>query len=60
MTKDYWEIKPRKAVLNIEDKVTDISNLLNDLNMKLCYLIKDRRSYDDIYHDMLKGNEYPR
>ena len=31
-----------------------IDNVLNDLGMKLCHIIKDKRSY----HDMLRGNDY--
>ena len=54
MAKDYLEKKARKAVINIEDKVTDISNVLYDINMKLCYIIKNKRSYSD----MFDGNDY--
>jgi len=57
MAKDYLEKKAIKAVLNIEDKVIYISNILCDLSMKLCYLIKDKRSYNDIYQDMLEGRD---
>ncbi len=45
----------KKAILSIEDKVIDISNLLRDVNMKLSYLIKNKRSY----YDMLEGNGFP-
>jgi hypothetical protein len=57
MVKDYSTIAVRKAILSIEDKVTDISNLLNDISMKLCHLIKGRKSYDEVYHDMLEGRD---
>lgn len=53
MTKEDLETKAKKAVLKIEKKVTDISNILRDLDMKLCYVIKDKRSYSD----MLEGND---
>lgn len=56
MVKDYLEKKAIRAILNIEDKVKDISNILSDLSMKLCHIIRDKRSYDDIYYDMLKGD----
>ncbi len=45
----------KKAILSIEDKVIDISNLLRDVNMKLSYLIKNKRSY----YDMLEGHGFP-
>ena len=35
MDRDSLEIQARKAVLNIEEKVLDISNVLYDMNMKL-------------------------
>lgn len=54
MNKENLETKAKKAVLKIEEKITDMANILNDLSMKLCYLIKDKRSY----HDMLEGNDY--
>ena len=54
MAKDYLERKARKAVINIEDKVIDISNVLYDINMKLGYIIKNKRSYSD----MFGGNDY--
>ena len=55
MTKYFHIEELRKAVKNIEDKVIDIRDTLKDLSMKLCYLIKDRRSYQD----MIEGNEFP-
>lgn len=46
MTKDNLETKARKAVLRIEDKVTDIDNVLRDVSMKLCYIVeKNKNSY---------------
>jgi len=54
MTKKDLETKAQKAVLKIEKKVTDLYNLLNDLNLKLCHIIQSRRSY----YDMLEGNDY--
>jgi len=53
MVKDDLETKAYKAVLSIRSKITDISNTLHDLNMKLSHMIKDKRSY----YDMLKGND---
>ncbi len=54
MTKENLETKAKKAVLKIEEKVADITNILYDISSKLCYLIKDRRSYQD----MLEGDDY--
>ena len=45
MTKDDLETKARKAVLNIEKKVKDMNNTLNDLSMKLCHIIKRKTGY---------------
>lgn len=53
MTKEYLATKARKAVLNIDKNVEEINNVLRDLSMKLCYIIKDKRSY----YDMLEGND---
>lgn len=44
------ETKSRKAVLAIKDKITDIDNVLRDLSMKLCYLIKGQ-GYASAEHD---------
>lgn len=54
MAKDDLETRAYKAVLSIRSKVTDISNVLNDLNMKVCHMLRDKRTY----YDMLKGNDY--
>ncbi len=54
MVKEKLETKVKKAVLNIEAKVTDIYNVVKDLSLKLCHIIKDRRSY----YDMLRGDDY--
>ena len=48
----------RKAILGLEDKVTDISNILRDLSMKVCHLIKEKRTAEEIYRDMLEGKGY--
>lgn len=58
MKKVDLETQARKAVLNINEKVTYISNVLNDLSMKLCHVIKSKRDYHDIYRDMVKGDDY--
>ena len=47
--------KVKKAVLNIEQKVMDIDNVLRDLSMKLCHIIREKRDQYDIYRDMLEG-----
>jgi len=45
MVKDNLERKALKAVLNIEKKVVDINNILNDLSLKLCHIIKSKQHY---------------
>ena len=45
MPKEYLELKVQKAILNIDKNVSDIKNVLGDLSMKLCYIIKDNRRY---------------
>ena len=54
MTKEDLETRAKKAVINIDKTLTNISNVLNDLGLKLCHIIKDKRSY----YDMLRGNDY--
>ncbi len=53
MPKENLETKSRKAVIRIDKKVNDISNMMRDLNMKLCYMIKNRTDYslDGRYKD---------
>ena len=55
MAKENLETKARKAVLSIDKKVKDMTNILYDLSMKLCHLIKSKTGYDrlsggDHYH----------
>jgi hypothetical protein len=45
MPKEKLETKARKAVIRIDTKINDISNMLRDLNMKLCYVIKHKKEY---------------
>ena len=45
MTKEDLETRSKKAVLKIEKRITDISNVLNDLNLKLCHIIKSQKDY---------------
>jgi hypothetical protein len=54
MTKNKLETKAMKAVIHIDKTLSSISDVLNDLSMKLCYIIKDKRNY----YDMLHGNDY--
>ena len=54
MTKEDLETRAGKAVLRIEKKVNDIGNVLRDLSMKLCYVIK----YKGNYHSMPEGIDY--
>jgi hypothetical protein len=52
------EQKVKKAILNIEKKVVDIYNSLNDMNLKLCHIIRSSRPYDDVYYGMKTGKDY--
>ncbi len=45
MTKEDLETKARKAVLSMEKKVTGIYDVLCDLSMKLCHIIKRKGDY---------------
>ena len=45
MIKKNLEAKVMKAVLNLEKKVIDINNVLRDMNMKLCHIIKSKKYY---------------
>ena len=53
MEKRDFETKTIRYLRRTEGKVTDIYNLLRDLNAKLCHIIKDKRSY----YDMLEGTD---
>jgi len=54
MLQKNLELKVKKAIINIDKNIALITNTLQDLSMKLCYIIKDKRSY----YDMLHGNDY--
>lgn len=45
MTKEDLETRARKAMLRIEKKVTDMSNVLYDVSAKLCHLIRCHKDY---------------
>ena len=54
MAKEKLENKVSKAVLTIKEKIVDMYNLLSDLSLKLCHIIKSR---DDYYgHSYRKSN----
>jgi hypothetical protein len=54
MAKENLETKARKAVLSIEKKVKDMNNILYDLSMKLCHIIKRKSGY----YCRSEGNDY--
>jgi len=54
MAKEDLETKARRAVLRIEKKVTDIDNVVRDLSMKLCHIIKHKGKY----YSMPEGINY--
>ena len=59
MRKEDLESKARKAILAIKNKVIDIDNLLRDIDMKLCHIIRYKQNftkYDAIdYLDCYRG-----
>jgi hypothetical protein len=57
MAKESLETKARKAVLAIKDKVTNIDNVLRDLSMKLCYIIK-HKGLGGNYYTLPEGIDY--
>ena len=54
MVRENLETKSKKAVLTIKNKVTDIDNVLRDLSMKLCHIIKHKGDY----YTLPEGIEY--
>jgi hypothetical protein len=54
MAKESLEARADKAVIKIEKKVNDIDNVLRDLSMKLCHVIK----YKGNYYSMSEGIDY--
>jgi hypothetical protein len=48
MAKESLETKARKSIFRIENKVRDIDNVLRDLSMKLCYIIKKQQKHYSI------------
>ena len=54
MGRDTLERKATRAVIRIDEKVSDIRNTLYDLNLKLCHIIKSKK----IYYDPAKEDGY--
>jgi len=54
MPHENLETKTLKTVARIDKKVTDIKNILHDISMKLCHIIK----YKKDYYGFVKENEY--
>ena len=46
MAKDNLETRAKKAILKIEKKVSDIVNVIYDLSMKFCHIIKYKFDYN--------------
>jgi len=64
MTKGNLETKVVRAVLNIaksmlnvEKKVIDMDNVLRDLSMKFCYIIK-HKGFGGDYYTLPEGIDY--
>jgi len=47
--------KVSKAILTIKEKIIDMYNILRDVNMKLCHLIRSR---NDHYGHSYKTGDY--
>lgn len=45
MGRDTLERKATRAVIRMDEKVSDIRNTLYDINMKLCHIIKSKKTY---------------
>jgi len=45
MGRDTLERKALRAVIRMDEKVSDISNTLYDISLKLCHMIKSKGSY---------------
>lgn len=58
MVKEDLETKSRKAVLAIKDRVADIDNVLRDISMKLCYVIKHKGDYYTLPEGIDYNNSY--
>ena len=59
MTKKNLEAKVIKAVLNLEKKVIDINNVLRDINMKLCHIIKYKGKFWLVRRNLKRRTIYP-
>ena len=54
MGRDTLERKATRAVIRMDEKVSDICNTLYNMNLKLCHIIKTKNEYhhsskDDYY-----------
>ena len=57
MQEDNSEKRMERFLFNIDDKISDIRNILYDINSKLCYVIRRKKDHYDIYHDMTQGDD---
>jgi hypothetical protein len=53
MGRDTLERKATRAVIRMDEKVSDICNTLYDINLKLCHIIKSKNDY---YHSFENDN----
>ena len=51
MGRDTLERKATRAVIRMDEKVSDICNTLYDINLKLCHIIKNKNAYYDSSKD---------
>ena len=57
MEENNFEKMMEKFLFRVDDKISDIRNILYDINSKLCYLIRRNKDHYDVYHDMTQGND---
>jgi len=57
MEENNFEKSMENFLYSVDDKISDIRNILYDINSKLCYLIRRKKDHYDIYHDLTQGND---
>lgn len=45
MDKENLETRVRKAILRMEKEISGLYNVVRDLSLKLCHIIKSRKDY---------------
>jgi len=58
MAKENLETRVKKAIFTIEKKVVGIYDVLTDLSLKLCHIIRDGKKYYRNYNKDLDRKGY--